>query len=584
MINSRIKALQDKIVEKNIDLYFLNTSDYHLSEYVPEYFKTISYFTGFTGSLASLIVDKKDAYIFVDGRYHTQADKQCLKYGVKVVKLGKPGALDPLKFIEKNYKNGIVGLDGKRTSTNFVNTLLKQNNRVKSIDIYSDLIEGRAPLLQNKIYELDLKYTGLTRRKKIELIQYCLKGNCHIVNNLESIAYLLNLRGSDILYTPVFLSYLVFYNNNVYLFCDLKKIDEKTLDNLFADGIIVRQYETYYDFIKIIGKQTIVLDDKKVNFETYSRVCKNNNIVIRRSFIDDMKSIKNNVEQKNTKLAHIYDGVAMVRFLMWLDSVDVTCFTEYDIACKINEFRLGYKAFDLSFNSIVAYNENSAIIHYTPSPSKSSKLDSNGILLLDTGAHYYEGTIDITRTIALGPVSNSVKKHFTLVLKSMLNLSSLVFIRGLSGNQIDVIARKDLWAEGLDYRHGTGHGVGHVLSVHEGPPNIRYMSTANGDENVEIKPGMIFSDEPGVYFEGKFGVRCENLLLCKKVSENEYGEFLKFDTLTMVPFDLNLIDKQFLDEKSIELLNGYHRKVYNTLSPYLDDEEKEFLKKLTTAI
>lgn len=584
MINQRLKALQEKIEKESIDVYYLNTSDYHLSEYVPEYFKTIEYFSGFTGSLATLLVDKNNAYIFVDGRYHTQAERQCQKNGVKVIKLGTAGALDPIKFIAKNYKNGVVGLDGKRTSASFVKSLLKQKNGVKSVDIYSNIIKKRASLKQEKIFELNIKYTGLTRKKKIELIQYCLKGRSHIVNNLESIAYILNLRGSDISYTPVFLSFLIFINNEVYLFCDIKRFDEKVVDDMFSDGIIIRPYDTYYDFLNIINKQTIYIDEDKVNYETYLRIVKKNIIINRRSFVEDMKSIKNNVEQKNSKLAHIYDGIAMLRFFMWLDSVDKNNFTEYEVACKIDEFRLDYKAFDLSFSSIVAYNENSAIIHYTPTKENSARLDNKGVLLLDTGAHYYEGTTDITRTVALGPVSNEVKKYFTLVLKSMLNLSSLVFIRGLSGKQIDVIARKDLWAEGLDYRHGTGHGVGHMLSVHEGPPNIRYMSTDSGNENVIIKPGMIFSDEPGVYFDGEFGIRCENLLLCKSFTKNEYGEFLKFDTLTMVPFDLNLIDKRYLDENSIKLLNDYHQKVFNTLLPYLDDEEKEFLRKMTKAI
>ena len=301
-----------------------------------------------------------------------------------------------------------------------------------------------------------------------------------------------------------------------------------------------------------------------------------------RSLIEDMKAIKNETEQSNLRKAHIYEGVAIVRFLMWLDEVDKTTITEYDALKKVNEIRLAYKAIDLSFNSIVAYNENAAMMHYSPSENNTATLKNEGALLFDIGCHYEEGTTDTTRTVALGEVSDEFKMYFTLVLKSMFNLSELHFLKGMCGNQIDIVARKDLWAIGVDYRCGTGHGVGYRLSVHEFPPNIRY--TTNETSSVELKPGMVFSDEPGVYFENKFGIRCENNLLCKVVENNEYGEFLGFETLTMVPFDLRLIDKKYLDEKTINALNDYHQKVYDNLSPYLDEKEKAYLRKLTRKI
>lgn len=582
MINDRIKSLQNRLIDENIDLYYFNTCDYHLSEYVSEHFKTIAYFSGFTGSLASLLVTKKDAFIFVDGRYHLQADQQCKKNGVKVIKLGTKGALEPLDFIAKNYPQAVVGLDGKRTSVGFAKLLYEKGLSAKSIDIYSDLIENRPPLTNNKIIELPIKYVGLSRKKKLQLIKHCLNGNCHIVNNLESIAYVLNLRSNDIEHTPVFLSYLVFLGNDTYLFCDVDRFDENLKNKLYDDDIIIRPYDAYYDFLKHISNEDVILDENKVNFESFLAVNdRKNRIFNKRSFIEDMKSIKNNVEQENSKLAHIYDGVAMLRFLMWIDSIDKKRLTEYDVSKKIDEFRLGYKAIDLSFNSIVAYNQNAAIVHYSAPEKGSTRLNNKGILLLDTGGHYMEGTTDITRTIALGPVDEEVKKYFTIVLKSMFNLSETVFLSGINGNQLDAIARKDLWANNVNYLHGTGHGVGHILSVHEGPPNIRYMHTENGSEMIPFKPGMIVSDEPGVYFEGKFGIRCENLLLCKKVTENEFGEFLKFETLTLVPFDLRLINKKYLDAATIDAINKYHNRVYSTLLPYLDEKEEKFLRKLT---
>ena len=584
MIKNRLNALKTKMKETGIDVYYFNTSDYHLSEYVPEYFKTIAYFSGFSGSMATLLVTQNDTYIFVDGRYHSQADRECLSNGVKVIKLGTKGALDPVEFIVKNYKGKTIGLDGKRTSIAFGKKLLKHKIQIKSEDIYSDLIENRAPLSVDPIYELDEKYTGLSRKRKLELIRYCLGDKTHIINNLESIAYLLNLRGNDIAYTPVFLAYMVITNKEVYLFANLQRFSSEILDELYADEVIIRPYDSYYSFLETLDREKIVLDENKVNYESYLRIHKNNKLYNMRSVVEDMKSIKNPVEQRNFKLAHIYDAVAVLRFLMWLESVDKKTITEYDAKRKIDSLRLSYRANDLSFSSIVAYNENAALMHYAPTEQKCARLDNKGILLFDTGGQYNEGTTDITRTVALGEVSDKVKMYFTLVLKSMFNLSELVFLRGLSGRQIDIVARKDLWQLGVDYCCGTGHGVGYNLAVHEGPPNIRYGTTENQTEEAEIKPGMIFSDEPGVYFEGEFGIRCENLLLCETSKNNEYGEFLRFNTLTLVPFDLNLIDKNYLDEKTVDVINKYHQRVYETLLPYLNKQEAEYLRKITREI
>ncbi len=585
MENVRLSALRAQMKKHNIDVYYLNTSDYHMSEYVPLYFRTIEYFSGFSGSLATLLVDTKKAYIFVDGRYHLQADKQCLPNDVEVIKLGTSGALDPIEFIKKNYAGKIIGLDGKRTSIEFAKKLFNEGANIKSIDIYSDLIQNRVALSKDKLYELDIEYTGLSRADKLKRVKYILNGKCHIVNNLESIAYILNLRGNDILYTPVFLSYLVFDKEDVYLFIDLERLDENILDDLYADGIIIRPYDEYYDFLKTIKNEVILLDETKVNYQSYVSIRNHGNKVCNCiSIIEEMKSMKNEVEIKNTIQAHIYDGVAMLRFLKWLDEIDKESINEYDAACKLNEFRLSYKAFDLSFNPIVAYNFNAAMMHYGPTRENNTQLHNSGILLVDSGGQYKQGTTDITRTICLGPVSDELKKHFTYVLKSMLNLSSVKFMSGLSGNQVDILARKDIWELGIDYRCGTGHGVGHVLAVHEAPPNIRYMHSASRSEEIPLRRGNVVSDEPGIYLDGKYGIRCENLLLVENDELNEYGQFMHFKTLTMVPFDLRLIDKKYLNDRQVELLNSYHKEVYACLSPYLNEEERAYLLKITRAI
>ena len=294
--------------------------------------------------------------------------------------------------------------------------------------------------------------------------------------------------------------------------------------------------------------------------------------------------VKNPIEIKNSKLAHIYDGVAMVRFMKWLKESDKEGLNEYDVKIKVDRSRLEYKAFDLSFNTIVGYNENAAMMHYSPNEKVHAPLHNSGILLIDSGGQYFEGTTDITRTFALGEVSDEVKMYFTLVLASMFNLASVKFLKGLSGDKLDILARQYLWERGIDYRCGTGHGVGQVLAVHEMPPNIRYRLCGNPNVEVPLKAGNIFSDEPGVYFEKEFGIRCENLLLCKKEMETEYGEFLGFEHLTKVPFDLDLIDLKYLDEKTKGLLNAYHKDVYESLAPYLNDEELSFLSKATRSI
>ncbi len=585
MENSKLKALQQALKNNSIDAYYLNTSDYHMSEYVPAYFKTIEYFSGFTGSLATLLVDREHAYIFVDGRYHIQAERQCEPNGVEVVKLGTKGALDPIAFIEKNYTGKVIGLDGKRTSINFAKSLLNKGIKLKSVDIYSDLIENRAPLSQDKLWFLLDEYTGKSRKEKLNNIKYCLNGKTHIVNNLESIAYILNLRGNDIVYTPVFLSYLVFNKNDVYFFVNIERLDSDLLDSLYEDGIIIRPYDDYYRFVGSLKNETIILDDTKVNYETYCCIKNSGNKVsYMMSPIEEMKSMKNETERKNTILAHVYDGVAMVRFLKWLDESDKSQLNEYEVSEKLNKFRLEYKAFDLSFNPIVAYQENAAMMHYSATKDKYTMLKNEGVLLVDSGGQYYEGTTDITRTIACGPVSDELKKHFTTVLKSMFNLSSVKFMSGLSGNQLDILARRDIWQLGIDYRCGTGHGVGHVLAVHEAPPNIRYMHSASKSEEVPLRVGNVVSDEPGIYLENKYGIRCENLLLVENDENNEYGQFLRFKTLTVVPFDLRLIDKNYLDDKTVKLLNEYHSEVYRKLSPYLNDEERAYLANITREI
>ena len=583
-IKERLKQLQAKMAKEGIDYYFINTSDYHMSEYISEHFKTLRYFSGFSGSLGQLVIGLDDAHLFVDGRYHAQAANEIKGSGIVLERLGIKGVLSADEYLIKYAKGKSIGLDGRVISTAFVKKLLKAGLKVTSIDLYSDLYLDRPPLNNDMLYELSLKYTGLSRREKLCIIKEVLKKKTMITQNLESVAYALNLRGNDIAYTPVFLANLVFYRDDVYLFINKSRLSDVILEGLYEDGVIIKDYDAFYDFIKTIKKEVVLLDEEKCSYETYRLLDRSNEIHHMMGLLEEMKMVKNPIEIKNSKLAHIYDGVAMVRFMKWLKESDKEGLNEYDVKIKVDRCRLEYKAFDLSFNTIVGYNENAAMMHYSPNEKVHAPLHNSGILLIDSGGQYFEGTTDITRTFALGEVDDKVKMYFTLVLASMFNLASVKFLKGLSGDKLDILARQYLWERGIDYRCGTGHGVGHVLAVHEMPPNIRYRLCGNPSVEVPLKAGNIFSDEPGVYFEKEFGIRCENLLLCKKEMETEYGEFLGFEHLTKVPFDLDLIDLKYLDEKTKGLLNTYHKDVYESLAPYLNDEELSFLSKATRSI
>lgn len=585
MIEERLNLLRTKMLENGLDAYFINTNDYHLSEYIPEYFKVLRFFSGFGGSLAQLIVTNDSAYLFVDGRYHHQADLEAGIHGIQIMKLGCQGVLNATDFLVKYFKQGTVGLDDRCVSAAFVKELLKRKLTLKYLDIYSSLFCPRPALNHEQIYPLALEYCGYTRKAKLKAILQCLKGKTHVIADLTAIAYLLNLRSNDIAYTPVFLAYLLFYHDEVYLFVDLTRFKEELLCNLYDDGLIIKDYAQFYPFLQKVKDTVVLLAEEKNNYATYQSLAVNNKIVPFDSIAGALKAVKNPVEIKMSRLAHLYDGVAMVRFLKKLAESDKKGLTEYSVKKLVDESRLSYRAFDLSFNTIVAYNANAAMMHYSPTADNCAKLSDSGILLIDSGGQYQEGTTDITRTIALGEVSAEIKKYYTLVLKSLFNFAQVKFLAGMSGDQLDILARKDLWQEGIDYRCGTGHGVGQVSAVHEFPPRISYADkTMIHGRRIPLKPGNIFSCEPGVYFEGKYGIRLENLLLCQKDVKNEYGQFLSFTPLTMVPFDLNLIDKHYLDPITIKLINAYHKEVYRNLAPYLTQEELVFLKQATRRI
>ena len=588
-IKERINCLQKLMKENDIQAYIIPTDDFHSSEYVGDYFKCREYMSGFTGSAGTLVVLEERAYLWTDGRYFLQADKQLEKTGIVLMKSGQPDVPIIEEFLKRELKEGdTIGFDGRTISKNLADKLLERikekNIKINgTVDLVNIIWKNRPEISKEQVWQLDIKYAGISRKEKMKKIREKMKkagADVFIDAALDEIAWLLNLRGNDIAYTPVFLSYMIIREDRAILCIHREVISEKIEDELKEDGIAIAEYEEIYKLAyEISDKERVLYDSGSINYNLYNSINKNATIINRESPIALMKSMKNPVEVENIKKAHIKDGVAMCKFIYWLKkSVPLGNVSEISAAKKLVEFRAQMDGFlDQSFAPIFGYGEHGAIIHYSATEETNAVMEDKGLCLIDTGAHYYDGTTDITRTVVLGELTKEEKEAFTIVLKGNLNLANTTFGYGTTGANIDCIARRPLWEKGMDFNHGTGHGVGYILGVHEGPQNI----SKNSKSKTKLEEGMIVSDEPGFYKEGKFGIRHENLLLCKKGIKNEYGQFMEFDTLTMVPFDIEGIDISLMTEEEIDYLNNYHKKVYENISPYLNEEEEKWLKNST---
>lgn len=575
--------------ENDIQAYIIPTDDFHSSEYVGDYFKCREYMSGFTGSAGTLVVLEESAYLWTDGRYFLQADKQLEKTGIVLMKSGQSDVPIIEEFLKRELKEGdTIGFDGRTISKNFADKLLERikekNIKINgTVDLVNIIWKNRPEISKEQVWQLDIKYAGISRKEKMKKIREKMKeagADVFIDAALDEIAWLLNLRGNDIAYTPVFLSYMIIREDRAILCIHREVISEKIEDELKEDGIAIAEYEEIYKLAdEISDKEKVLYDSGSINYNLYNSINKNATIINRESPIALMKAMKNPVEVENIKKAHIKDGVAMCKFIFWLKkNVPLGNVSEISAAEKLVEFRAQMDGFlDQSFAPIFGYGEHGAIIHYSATEETNVVMEDKGLCLIDTGAHYYDGTTDITRTVVLGELTKEEKEAFTIVLKGNLNLANTTFGYGTTGANIDCIARRPLWEKGMDFNHGTGHGVGYILGVHEGPQNI----SKNSKSKTKLEEGMIVSDEPGFYKEGKFGIRHENLLLCKKETKNKYGQFMVFDVLTMVPFDSDGIDLSLMNEDEVDYLNNYHKKVYENISPYLNEEEKKWLKNST---
>lgn len=594
-IKQKLNALRILMKEKKIDAYLVPTDDFHGSEYVGDYFKCRKYITGFTGSAGTAIITQDMAGLWTDGRYFIQAADQLRDTTIELFKSGEPGVPTVHQFLNDKLEEGMcLGFNGRTVSAREaeeLQELLQEKHITFSVndDLIGEIWEDRPALSCEPVMELDIRWTGKSRADKIAEIREQMKAkeaDTFILTSLDDIAWLLNIRGNDIHCCPVVLSYLVMMENELRLYANAAAFSEEIRSNLEADGVKIYPYDDVYSYVQSISSdKKVLLSRANVNSRLVSNIPSEVTILDEPNLTLLPKAVKNETEMENERIAHIKDGVAVTKFIHWLKkNVTRTTITELSTAEKLYQFRSEQEHFlGESFDPIIAYGTHAAIVHYSATEATDIPLEARGMVLADTGGHYLEGTTDITRTIVLGPVTAKEKKFFTAVLRGNLNLAAAKFKYGCTGLNLDYLARGPLWELGEDYNHGTGHGVGYLLNVHEGPNSFRWKNLPGNPAPV-LEEGMITSDEPGYYLENEFGIRHENLVLCKKAEKTSFGQFMCFEPLTMVPFDLEGINPEEMTERERKLLNDYHQKVYTTISPYLDEEEKEWLKQATREI
>lgn len=594
-VKERIAALRACMKEKGIDAYLILTDDYHASEYVGEFFKCRAYMTGFTGSAGTAVITQNMAGMWTDARYFIQAERQ-MGENVTLFKMREPGVPTVEEFLQDTLKEGdCLGFDGRCVGASEAEKLVKELGekgvRVDSgEDLVGEIWTDRPALSSEPAWELDLKWAGKSREDKIAEIrkEMAEKGaDLFLLTKLEDIAWLLNIRGNDIHTVPVVLSYLMMSQDEVRLYANETVFSDDLKEKLAKAGVTIHPYNAVYEeAAQIPAGKKVLVDKGKANYLLVARIPENVTVLDEGNLTLLPKAIKNPVEVENEKIAHIKDGVAVTKFIYWLKkNVGKEKITECSAADYLNHLRAEQEHFvDNSFDPIVSYGEHAAMNHYSPTPETDVEVEPHGLLLADTGGHYLEGSTDITRTVAMGEITDDERAHFTAVLRGHLNLANAKFLYGCTGINLDYLARQPLWERGEDFKHGTGHGVGYCLSVHESPNGFRWRRLPDRNEDAVLEEGMITSNEPGYYVEGSYGIRHENMIVCKKAEKNEYGQFMCFENLTMVPFDLDAIDPDQMTVKEKQLLNDYHKEVYEKIAPHLTEEERAWLKEATREI
>ena len=595
-IKDRLSGLRKFMEEKNIDAYMIPSSDNHQSEYVGDYFKSREFISGFNGSAGTVIVTKDEAGLWTDGRYFIQAESQLEGSTKKLFKMGQEGCPTTDEYLYKNIpEGGTLGFDGRVISAREGATLAeKLSKKGIKIEYQYDLIDSiwpdRPALSDSKAFLLDVKYCGESFSSKLARLREKMseKGtSTHVITTLDDIAWLFNIRGGDVKYNPVVLSYAVITLKEVYLFVDESKLNEEILNELAKENVQIKPYNDVYEFVKNIDKtEKVLLDGTKLSYTIY------NNIPCEVEKVDEFnpvmffKAQKNEVELENIRNSHVKDGVAFTKFMYWLKkNVGKMEITEISATQKLEDLRREQEGFfEPSFNTIAAYKEHAAMMHYSATPESNYKLEAEGLFLVDSGGQYYDGTTDITRTTVLGPISDELKLHFTSVARGMINLSKAKFLHGCRGYNLDILSRSCMWNMGIDYQCGTGHGIGFVLNVHEAPNGFRWRVVPERFDSAVLEEGMVTTNEPGIYIEGSHGIRTENEIVVRKAEKNFYGQFMEFEVVTLAPIDLDGIAPELMNKDEKDYLNWYHKLVYDKISPFLTDEEREWLKVYTRAI
>lgn len=588
-IQNRLAPLRKFMKEKELHAFIIPSTDAHLSEYPAEHWASREWISGFTGSAGTMVVTLDKSGLWTDSRYFLQAADQLQDTEIKLFKEGLPDTLSIEEWLIGQLSEGqSVGIDGNVYAAKEAKALINKLN-IKDLRLVSDydpfvsVWSDRASIPQNPIFVLPIEYAGESAHEKISRISDRIEklgAKGLLVASLDTIAWIFNIRGNDVKCNPVAVSYAYISHKETVLFIDPKKLSVEIANYLKSEGVTIADYNKVFDYVGNI-KDSICLDSNKISYSLYNSIPSVCTIIDVASPADLMKSIKNETELAGFRNAMVRDGVALVRFFIWLEkAISQGGVTEYLIPQKLIEYRSQQANFvGESFDTISGYAANGAIVHYHVLPETSLDIEAKGLLLIDSGAQYFDGTTDITRTLAVGLISDEMKKDYTLVLKGHIGIATAIYPQGTRGSQIDILARKALWDNGLNYLHGTGHGIGHFLNVHEGPQNIRM-----NENPTTLQIGMVTSNEPGLYRAGKYGIRIENLVLTQHDKTTEFGDFYSFETLTLCPIDTTPVVKEMLTDAEILWLNTYHKLVYDRLSPLLNEEEKAWLKEKTHEI
>lgn len=596
MINKNVEALRSLMNERGIDAYIIPTSDFHESEYVGDYFRARKFISGFTGSAGIVVITKDIAGLWTDGRYFIQAANEIKESCFKLFPMGEEGVPTVEEFLADNVKeDGCIGFDGRVMNTKSVEDIKKalegKNINIKHEEDLVDLIwNDRPEISKEPAFLLPVKYSGkeaIDKLKDLRKVMEEKNADVHILTSLDDIAWLFNIRGNDVECNPVVLSYAIITKEDATLYVDKSVLNDEIVNYLASAKVTIKDYNDIYEDVKKISSDVrVLLDTNKVNYTLTETLPKGITIVDEMNPTTFAKAIKNSVEIENLRKSHIKDGVAFTKFMYWLKTnIGKIKITEISASDYLESCRRSQDGFiELSFPTIAGYKGNAAMMHYSATKETAAELKEEGLFLVDSGGQYFEGTTDITRTMALGTISDEEKLHFTTVTRSMLNLANAKFLHGCRGINLDILARGPLWELGIDYKCGTGHGVGYLLNVHEAPNGFRWKVVPERNDSCILEEGMVTTDEPGVYIEGSHGIRIENELVCRKAEKNEYGQFMDFETITYAPIDLDAIDPSLMSERELKMLNDYHSMVYEKLSPYMTEEENIWLKKYTRNI